>query len=774
MPVAISACCGDTFPLHPTWATPNSLYRGEKVTYDVNEQRCNEIGGHPCDFEYMIKCGQFCVGGFNKQQAHSNTFYWTTEPCPMKIKVRIDGVAAIVHDPVLTMGSPITVPYVSSDKNINYINVHWPRHRYTGNEVFPTIDNDCWYGECTKMRDNTCLCDVREEHDLVFTSMPSKKDVLAQLKIGAFEPELYDSGDYRRVAVVDGVEVFAPKDTQKFTIETVFKVTDELRETKYLKNMKSHIVIGTTNEYKMQNPPNYIDVALPHTRDIYYEVDATIDNIFRSENTAPFISKILIQRFGISNPSPRYIEAVSTAFFDGVYEWTDGTQTFSFGNRKYGNLAATAAAILLDREATSPLVDLDPAGGSLREPLLKVMGVMKSMEYTPTVHDRNEHPKFWHMQTKIGQMPYSPPDQFSFFRNDYMPPGTLSRASLVSPEAGVLTMYTSVMMTSGLFSMIRNGISDLSNGFGRSNFGGASIFKTPWNTGGLIKAGDYEKSVGYLDYSPSGSTPADKVNEVARLLTGGRLSSRSRTILVTAYNAALLKYDGNHDYAWREILALAVTTPDFHTTNLVRMTDQPRRQTIQKEPKDDSYKAIVVLFLFGGMDSYNLLVPHSSCGDLHTSYIQERGRIALKPYETKITIDAESSEQPCDTFVVHPKASAFKEIYDDGEGIFLANTGHLERKVTKDDWDQGTRTDLFSHTSLERDAYTVDPFNARGGTGLLGRLLDVFEDNGYTVGPNSINSETPMLGGDPNIGRKIDVLPASGAPIYSSKSAKSP
>jgi uncharacterized protein (DUF1501 family) len=700
----------------------------------------------------------------------------------MKIKVRIDGVAAIVHDPVLTTfvsgtesnGYPMTVPYVSSDNNINYINVHWPRDIYTGDELFPTMDNNCWDGKCTAMPDWTCLCDIREENHLVFTSLPLKHDVFGRLKIGAFEPELYDGGEYRLVGSADGVEAYAPKDAEDYTKATVFKVIDEFRETKYLKNMESLMVIGTTDEFKMQNPSHYIDFALPHLRDIYYEVDATINNIFKSESTAPFISKILIQRFGVSNPSPRYVEAVATAFFDGFYNWTDGTETYTFGNKDYGDLAATAAAILLDRESLSVVVDADPAGGSLREPWLKVIGFMKSMEYTPTVHNRNEHPAFWKISTKLGQGPYDPPDQFSFFRNDYMPPGGLSRADLTSPEAGALNMYTSIMMTSGLFSMIRNGLTDLGDGFGRNNFGGASIFKTPWNTERMI-AGDYDKSVGYLAYAPSSShstatTPADKVDELARLLTGGRLSARSRTVLVTVYNDALVAYDGSHDNAWREIVALVTTTPDFHAMNLAKMTNQPRLVAPKKEPKDDSYKAIVLLFLFGGLDSYNLLVPHSTCGKLYDSYVAERGRIALASNEMGLTIDVSTASsdqpnQPCGTFALHPKAGAFRKIYEDNEGIFIANTGHLDRLVTKDDWDQNTRTDLFSHTSLEKEAYHLDPFKDKQGTGLLGRLLDVFENKGYTVGPNSINSETPMLGGDPQKGRKIDVVPDTGIPI---------
>jgi uncharacterized protein (DUF1800 family) len=61
----------------------------------------------------------------------------------------------------------------------------------------------------------------------------------------------------------------------------------------------------------------------------------------------------LAQRFGISNPSPAYVEAIATAFQTGTYE--------SFGSGRYGCLKATIAAIMLHRESTDIILDSDPA-----------------------------------------------------------------------------------------------------------------------------------------------------------------------------------------------------------------------------------------------------------------------------------------------------------------------------------------------------------------------------------------------------------------------------
>jgi uncharacterized protein (DUF1800 family) len=50
-----------------------------------------------------------------------------------------------------------------------------------------------------------------------------------------------------------------------------------------------------------------------------YEVDAFLKYLMRYPSTAAFVSKKLIQFFGISNPSPGYTLRVSRAFKTGMY-----------------------------------------------------------------------------------------------------------------------------------------------------------------------------------------------------------------------------------------------------------------------------------------------------------------------------------------------------------------------------------------------------------------------------------------------------------------------
>jgi cullin-associated NEDD8-dissociated protein 1 len=57
--------------------------------------------------------------------------------------------------------------------------------------------------------------------------------------------------------------------------------------------------------------------ADPEPRDAHYETDAALDHYFYHSNTAPFVATRLAQRFGISNPSPGYMERIVAAFRSG-------------------------------------------------------------------------------------------------------------------------------------------------------------------------------------------------------------------------------------------------------------------------------------------------------------------------------------------------------------------------------------------------------------------------------------------------------------------------
>ena len=105
-------------------------------------------------------------------------------------------------------------------------------------------------------------------------------------------------------------------------------------------------------------------------------------------------------------------------------------------------------------------------------------------------------------------------------RSDYSPPGPFAQGELFSPPAQVLTMSTTVATIEGFFAFARSGLTGSRGGFGRNVFGNK-----------VLSAGDYSKSVGYLDFSGLGDD-TENVQLIADLLTGGRLSPDAVTEIV--------------------------------------------------------------------------------------------------------------------------------------------------------------------------------------------------------------------------------------------------
>ena len=140
-------------------------------------------------------------------------------------------------------------------------------------------------------------------------------------------------------------------------------------------------------------------------------------------NTAPFLATRFAQRFGISNPTPRYIETAANAFRKGRY--IDPSSGLRFGLGDYGNLGAMVAALLLDREARSVVLDADPTHGSLLEPFLRFVRVMKSLEFRAK-SEKKYADLVNNLFDLIGEEPHHLPDVFSFFLPEFRPKGKRS------------------------------------------------------------------------------------------------------------------------------------------------------------------------------------------------------------------------------------------------------------------------------------------------------------------------------------------------------------
>ena len=327
----------------------------------------------------------------------------------------------------------------------------------------------------------------------------------------------------------------------------------------------------------------------------------------------PFLATRMAQRFGLSNPSPRYISTAAAAFKVGRY--IDQATGIRYGTGEYGDMAAMVAALVLDREARSVVLDADPAHGSLLEPFLRFVRMMKSLEFRAKadvvyVDLANQ------MLDLIGEEPHNLPDVFSFFLPEFSPQGPVGNSGLVSPESEVLTGPNAVNLMNGLLSLVKYG---LDSAFGKND-------KLRINSAGLIptcsytlnvlfpggfgngRGGDEDDRVlgrsNYADgnnrYRPTdGLDSAGVVDELATLLTSGRLSQEKRDLLVSVYE----EYSGSEAYI--NVQQLIATSPEFNTNGLARNSGQEREPPAATPSSADGFKAVIELYLPGGWDSFS-------------------------------------------------------------------------------------------------------------------------------------------------------------------------
>lgn len=162
------------------------------------------------------------------------------------------------------------------------------------------------------------------------------------------------------------------------------------------------------------------------------EVQATLDMLSNHPNTAPFISKLLIQRLTSSNPSPEYVLRV-------VRAWKMG------GSDLQGDFEKVAEAILLDPEVRSFSRD---HLGKVREPIVRMTAFLRALNFKNSSETYPVNSTI--VDQKLGQYPMLSPTVFNFYLPSYRPPGALSATEFVSPEMQIAGV-TQVIETDNLF-----------------------------------------------------------------------------------------------------------------------------------------------------------------------------------------------------------------------------------------------------------------------------------------------------------------------------------
>lgn len=169
------------------------------------------------------------------------------------------------------------------------------------------------------------------------------------------------------------------------------------------------------------------------------------------------------------------------------------------------------------------------------------------------------------------------------------------------------------------------------------------------------------------------------------------------------------------------------------------------------------YKALVCIFLSGGNDGHNTIVPLTQAS--FNAYAAARGTMAL-PDNNGALLTVETPDGT--PYGFNPGLAAIHPFWAQGKLAVLANTGMLVEPTTRLDYLASTvpvPTNLFSHSDQIQQMQSGFP-STTGGTGWGARATDILNPlNGGSTFPAAVSVSGPVLFTKGNVVQSASLLP---------------
>lgn len=158
----------------------------------------------------------------------------------------------------------------------------------------------------------------------------------------------------------------------------------------------------------------------------------------------------------------------------------------------------------------------------------------------------------------------------------------------------------------------------------------------------------------------------------------------------------------------------------------------------------DDYRALVCVFLFGGNDSFNMLVPRSAAE--YNVYANSRQNLRI-PQEDLLPITPLTQDGA--QYGVHPTMASVQQLFESGAASFVTNVGPLIEPTTKDQFFNRSVSlppQLFSHND-QQDQWLSLRGRGTSKTGWAGRIADLIRSNvaGQQMATNASLSGSNMF-----------------------------
>ncbi|MDR9825624.1 DUF1501 domain-containing protein [Vibrio sp. FNV 38] len=185
----------------------------------------------------------------------------------------------------------------------------------------------------------------------------------------------------------------------------------------------------------------------------------------------------------------------------------------------------------------------------------------------------------------------------------------------------------------------------------------------------------------------------------------------------------------------RQLLAAMASTPIVSMMGTGSAYAQP----------NNDYRALVCVFLFGGNDGFNMLVPYDNTH--YDEYTNARPDIAISQASLlPLSLNTDSDL----TLGLHPSMAEVQSLFNSGKMVAIANSGVLIEPSTKAGLEDGTHAMppfLFSHNSQQSE-WQRGWSGSTTTLGWAGRLMDVLSSETDEISPTfSLNGYAQLLNG---------------------------
>ena len=163
---------------------------------------------------------------------------------------------------------------------------------------------------------------------------------------------------------------------------------------------------------------------------------------------------------------------------------------------------------------------------------------------------------------------------------------------------------------------------------------------------------------------------------------------------------------------------------------------------LESPPDGEDRKTLVCLFLGGGIDSFNFLVPRDNTR--YEEYATTRTNLAL-PQDALLPLNQTSGGDGLD-YGLHPATGGLQTLFngpDPGRRLsFITNIGTLVEPMTVEEYSERLKTrpqGLYSHSDQSTAWQTSLPLGDVKLTGWAGRAADVLHDTSNAGSQTSMN-----------------------------------